>query len=109
MKEQREAHLERGLLEHARHAVELYDVELDPDCLDDLARVRPEVTSSLRARIVEWLTDAPAERWAASPSGINMGTLAQLAELGYAAGDGQAADSALFDVDCACSECAAYR
>lgn len=41
--------------------VELYDLEDDPGEKNDLSKVRPEITRSLRGRLEEWLRDVGAQ------------------------------------------------
>ena len=68
-----------------KHEVELYDLEADPSCLEDLARVpaHKETARGLRRRLIDWLEEAPAEGLGTSKL-LSEASRESLAELGYA-------------------------
>jgi arylsulfatase A-like enzyme len=66
-----------------QHAFELYDLERDPACLNDLAGSEPEVARSLHKTLVDWLQSPEDLGWAGSTS-HDPELATALAELGYA-------------------------
>lgn len=79
-----QSHHESAELDKAlRHAFRLYDLELDPECQNDLAATEPEVARSLHATLVAWLQASEDLGWTGSSS-EDPELAADLAELGYA-------------------------
>lgn len=91
-----------------KHAVELYDLEADPKCEHDLAKVEPEQTKRMRALLVEWLGSAVDSGWAAEGPDTAE-TRALLDQLGYASGGEGVSATNLYDPECDCANCAAFR
>jgi len=91
-----------------RHAVELYDLTRDPACEHDLARTEPERARKLRAALCAWLESAQPAGWGSA--GVrDEEVLAQMAELGYTVDAPPSSLVELFDRDCDCEHCAAFR
>jgi len=91
-----------------KHSVELYDLETDPDCENDVIDERPHEASALRRLLVAWLTSPATHDWAHVDAATDAQVLQELAALGYA--DGQ--DLALedwFDLECACAWCSRFE
>jgi len=98
-----------GVPLYRRHAVELYDLDADPDCQHDVQRERESVARELRALLVGWLASGGARGWLASRTD-DEAVLEELAQLGYLYGEDAAeADGELLDPDCACERCARWR
>ena len=89
-----------------RHAIELFRISTDPDCLHDLQAQERERAGRMRAALVRWI-NAPVQSMSAA-SAQTADASADLAALGYG-GDSAPAGSELFDQDCACPECERYR
>ena len=64
------------------HAVELYDRRIPADQRMNLAAEQPEVARRMRAMLLDWLTEAPADTFAAEAV-ENDELAAQLEALGY--------------------------
>lgn len=94
--------------ENRQHMVELYDIEEDPACLEDLADAEPERAAKLRRRLVAWIaerrTTGLATRAELSPADLE-----RLAALGYTSGDLEDEDASWDVVDCHCARCESYR
>ncbi len=104
----RDHHPEGVLLPRTRHAVELYDLTVDPGCERDLSAQHPDRARELRAGLVAWLDAAPASDLAdAGP--VDQETRDQIAALGYAESTGPDPDGRRVDPDCECDECARWR
>ncbi len=88
------------------HSVELYDLENDPHCENDL-RKRVKIAKPLRAKLLAWLRARQELGWKGEAL-QDAGRMAELAELGYASPEG-GDESELFDFDCDCDNCAIYR
>ena len=104
-------HSERSQFVHddefPRHSVELYDLEADPGCAENLLERDFERAASLRGLLVDWLTGAAITGW--GQDGVDdPEMLANLAELGYVVATGPAAGRKLFDATCACEHCAPF-
>lgn len=92
-----------------RHALELYDLERDPECRVDTSAARPERAAELRARLVSWLRAGEARSWSRTPVG-SVEVLENLTALGYARGAESAeGGTVLFPDACDCAECARYE
>lgn len=93
--------------EYARHQVELFHLDRDPECLNDLVDTERARATRMREQLIEWLR-------AASPDGlmeeahIDEEALQALIELGYS---GQATEerSEWFPESCDCVECAKFN
>lgn len=79
-----------------QHQVELYRPEDDPECANDLVEAEFEKARELRALLIEWLQDAPADQLARRSGVSDPEVIAQLAALGYAGEDGASEGEALF-------------
>lgn len=90
-----------------KHSVELYDLRNDPECLEDLADREHDRAIRLRALLVHWLGQAPAEGWSTSGN-MDPEAIARLADLGYAGMDEEAGQGNWFETDCACDNCARF-
>ena len=86
------------------HEVELFDLEVDPECRNDLANAQPELAGRMRRLVVEWLGQAQDPGWA-GVARTDPESLAALAELGYVITPEDATSGAYFDPDCACDAC----
>jgi arylsulfatase A-like enzyme len=92
----------------ARHQVELYDLESDPECARDLALVEKAKARELRARLVEWLQGWRGPRFAGARH-EDEATTRELAELGYgSAAVDRDAGAPLIEAGCACEWCARF-
>lgn len=91
------------------HSLELFDLALDPNCETNLAPERGADVARLRAALVEWLLGAELTGWASTESSMDEDMLRSLAELGYALDAGGGGPVELFDPECDCERCEAYR
>jgi arylsulfatase A-like enzyme len=66
--------------------VELYDLAHDPACEKNLVEAEFETAKRLRAALVQWLTSGAPVGWMRRVE-LDEATRAQLAEMGYGAGD----------------------
>jgi arylsulfatase len=66
------------------HQVELYRPAEDPECANNLLDKEFETACELRALLVQWLVDAPAQTLSRKSGVSDPEVLAQLAALGYA-------------------------
>jgi arylsulfatase A-like enzyme len=66
----------------ARHQVELYDLDADPDCVEDLSVAQHAETARLRARLITWLEAAEDKGWVGQELD-DPERLEQLRQLGY--------------------------
>lgn len=92
-----------------RHTFELYDLVTDPECLTNLAPTENALSFELRGRLVEWLGQASKDPVAESRT-TSAEALAELRDLGYAAGDDapeapESGGHAYIDPDCSCAIC----
>ncbi|MBL8861739.1 MAG: sulfatase [Planctomycetes bacterium] len=87
-----------------RHAVELYDLASDPECVRELSVERRGRTAELRARLVAWLQAGQGRGWRSTPVG-SVDVLANLSALGYAGGSTEGDDGRLFPSYCECARC----
>ncbi len=90
-----------------RHTVELFDLEADPDCRDDVSADHPDVARRLRALVVGWLGEA--QPLASSGAAVDESALAGLRELGYVGAELGGAELARVEPDCPCPRCARWR
>jgi arylsulfatase A-like enzyme len=98
-----------GGTEHRQHRVELYDLERDPDCHDDVATAELDTARTLRRDLIAWLGARRADGLGQAAPG-DVGTDDQLTALGYTARATKALDDTpLFDTECECSRCAAFE
>lgn len=65
-----------------QHQVELFDLELDPECLVDVSAENADVVDDLRTRLVAWLLDS-APTSLSTKRVASAAELATLRELGY--------------------------
>ncbi|MEM9381228.1 MAG: sulfatase [Planctomycetota bacterium] len=65
--------------------IELYRIETDPGCAEDLAAEEPERAARLRKALVRWLGDADPSGFATARN-ISDSAMRRLAELGYVGG-----------------------
>ena len=96
------------IVERRRHRVELYNRNVDPDCLRDLVDEEPERAREMRAALVRWLGDAGSEELGTrhEPTAEQR---SRLAALGYGAdASAWSAGDAWFDADCECEWCARF-
>ena len=100
-------HKEWSLKEwRTKHTFELFDLNADPGCLQDLSASQPERVKVLRKRVVQWLTSAPEDGLGSSQA-ITPEQAADLNALGYATGEEPEA-TLWFDPDCGCEHCAPF-
>ncbi len=92
-----------------KHQTELYDLRSDPRCERDLVEERSEQARKLRARLVQWLLDAPSQTWSEAPGVADLEMLEGIEALGYATGDEPVASSSWWDAGCACEECQKFE
>jgi arylsulfatase A-like enzyme len=95
----------------ARHSVELYDLQADPEALVDLAGHEVERARDLRGDLVDWLSRREALRWGRRNS-RGSAMAATLQALGYAgteAAPEHGSDAALIARDCDCVECRRWQ
>ncbi|MFT4540566.1 MAG: arylsulfatase A-like enzyme [Planctomycetota bacterium] len=90
-----------------QHVTELFDLEHDPRGVREVSGDEVARTRQMRARLVDWLLQAPDETRTGRTKFDKPGMLDQLAGLGYTA-DGAGA-TVLFDADCACVVCEQHR
>ncbi len=101
-------HEARFAVPKVAHAVELYDLANDPQCLHDAADEHPEVVRRLRPALVDWLLDARSLGLGRRPAPSAART-ARLAALGYVVDDAPTPADAWIDPDCECEHCARLR
>ncbi len=86
------------------HRAELYDLERDPGCQQDLSEAELDRARSLRTLLIEFISGSPEGGFVRK--GVHSDELqTELAELGYAADEGATAAGELFDADCRCEQC----
>ena len=86
------------VVERVKHAIELYDLESDPECLEDLAVVQAEQAGILRAALVNWLADASTEHLSEQKQ-TSEAEIAQLEAMGYASEETVLGDNPWYDPD----------
>lgn len=94
-----------GLLTRERHQVELFHLEVDPDCKVDVWEALPERTRSLQRTLMAWLVDTRGSSWAQAGS-EDEEALAQLAALGYTMDVPETEERVWVKAGCACEWCA---
>ena len=91
-------HSPRELRQHARHAIELYDLRTDPSCTVDRSATDPGRARELRAMLIDWLKQQPEPRWSgvetADPENVT-----ELRRLGYVSGEPSQGQAALWEDD----------
>jgi arylsulfatase A-like enzyme len=100
-------HQKQVLEKREGHSVELYNLRQDPGCLENLARAHRERAIRMRALLVHWLAQAPAEGWSTSGN-ADPETIARLADLGYAGMEEGAGVGDWFTPDCSCVHCTEF-
>jgi len=95
---------------YKRHEVQLYNVEQDPRCLQDLGRDEEHAAraKSLRKRLVDWLLAAKEEGWNQGNAIMTASEAQGLEALGYAAESRVSTENDWFDPECACDWCEYY-
>lgn len=91
---------------HALHQIELFDVQADPACDNDVVDQFPDDARRMRALLINWLESASETGWA-SEGRKDPETMARLQNLGYTTADGS--DIQLIDPACGCEWCARYQ
>ena len=91
-----------------RHSVQLFDLDADPGCTEDVSRDHPEAVKRNRAGLIRWLNAAEDLGWAEATE-VGEGTLAQLRDLGYTGAATGGAESRLIDPECDCDRCLEFR
>ncbi|MDP6938903.1 MAG: sulfatase-like hydrolase/transferase [Planctomycetota bacterium] len=78
-------HTHKGnlVVERMKHAVELFDLMSDPECLEDVAAVQVEQAEILRTALVAWLAEASSEHLSEQKQ-TSEAEIAQLEAMGYA-------------------------
>ncbi|HIK61895.1 MAG TPA: hypothetical protein EYF98_14515 [Planctomycetes bacterium] len=71
------------VVERVKHTIELYDLESDPECLEDVAGEQAEQAKILRATLVGWLAEASTEHLSEQKQ-TSEAEIAQLEAMGYA-------------------------
>jgi arylsulfatase A-like enzyme len=84
--------------ERVRHTVELYDLQSDPECLQDLAATRDKQAQILRAALISWLAEASSEHLSVQRQ-TSEAEIAQLEAMGYANEETVVADEPWYDPD----------
>lgn len=102
-----ETHLEEG---REAHAVELYDLAGDPDCLTDLVREPEhyERAKRMRRRLIDWLQTAPAEGLGGSKL-LSRHALESLEMMGYGGGDEEPLGEVLYVEDADAQWCRFFQ
>jgi len=90
------------------HSFELYRLDQDLECLNDLAPEEPRRVAQLRDMLVEWLSTTSEENLTTSGQ-QTAEAMAQLAALGYATGAAVVEDKAWIDTECDCAQCAQFN
>jgi arylsulfatase A-like enzyme len=93
---------------YARHQVELYRLETDPGCREDLAGMELESARSLRRLLVDWLGQA-SETPLVEQRQKTAEQIARLAALGYTTDLVLDPGNAWIEPDCDCANCRALR
>jgi len=91
---------------HELHQVELYDLQADPLCENDVVDEFPKDAEQMRKLLINWLESASETGWA-SEGRKDPETMERLRNLGYTTADGS--DIQLIDPDCECHWCARYK
>jgi arylsulfatase A-like enzyme len=93
-------HTHKGnlVVERVKHAVELYDLEFDPECLEDLAGEQVEQAGILRAALIQWLAEASTDHLSEQKQ-TSEAEIAQLEAMGYATEETVVADKPWYDPD----------
>ena len=86
------------VVERVKHAVELYDLESDPECLEDLAGEQVEQAGILRAALIQWLAEASTDHLSEQQQ-TSEAEIAQLEAMGYATEETVVADKPWYDPD----------
>lgn len=90
------------------HAVSLFFVPDDPECLHDRAPDEPERTRRMRAALIDWLVKPRMDGWNETPLTQTGSMVDELAQLGYATAPDDTGDGAWFDPECTCERCKAF-
>ena len=91
----------------ARHQLELYDIEADPGCKNDLAGTNFDVEARYHKAILTWLAAEDPMMRASRPN-LDRSARMNLAALGYGADDGPA-EGTLYDSSCSCAQCLKFK
>ncbi|MFT5050769.1 MAG: arylsulfatase A-like enzyme [Chlamydiales bacterium] len=97
--------------ERPLHSFELYNLEQDLACLNDLAAgesVETRRIGQLRAMLVDWLTTSSDNNLTMAGQQTDE-AMAQLAALGYATGAAVVETKTWIDVECECEHCAQFN
>jgi len=97
----------RGEAQRRRHAGELYQLSVDPDCTHDLVREDMPRSRRMRTALTRWLAEARPDQLGGRTS-TDERMLAHLADLGYGTSGEEVDASALFDPDCDCIACGVF-
>lgn len=91
----------------AKHSVELYNLESDPEALDDAAERERARASRMRQSLVDWLRSREPLDWGLrnTRSSTMKATLLALGYAGTETAPEAASDAALFPAECGCAEC----
>jgi arylsulfatase A-like enzyme len=88
------------------HRVQLFDVDLDPGCVNDLADEDLERTRALRTAVVRWLSEARLGQFGQADQLTDAASLEHLKGLGYTSSDELPESSTPWiDPDCECVDC----
>ena len=98
-----------GMQRLSQHSVQLFDLEADRACVQDVSGQHAEVTVRLREMLLRWLSDASDMSLAEESQQLGPEALEQLAALGYAAGAGAPTGKDWYDADCECEHCLSFR
>ena len=91
-----------------RHAVELYDLNVDPGCATNLVEVELDRARTLRTTLIDWLEASSPEPW--KGDAVTDATfLENLHDLGYTDAGSVVVRDELFDAECACEWCERFR
>ena len=98
----------RGLPDRPKHGHRLFQLDRDPGCVVDVARVEPLRALKLRRLLIDWLLTAPRAGLARAGD-VSEADEAQLAALGYGSGESATPGQAWFPETCHCEECIRQR
>ncbi len=103
------AHGTSRLVPSVKHAVELYNLENDPDCEVDLLDEELARAHTMRAELVHWLVSAEDLGWRGERR-TDAATLRDLEALGYVAGAAEAPPELVFyELGCTCEPCRRFE
>ena len=86
------------MMEREQYEVELYDIEDDIECRNNLVDDEPERAKRLRQMLIDWLLEARPDGWATATGGVqDKAAMDALAEMGYTTDGAEPSGNSWFD------------